>query len=44
MLTTGSYNFSQNAERNAENQIHLTDPTTVNLYHDYLTTIINAYR
>ncbi len=44
VLTTGSYNFSTNAERNAENQIHLTDPATVNVYVDYLTTVINAYR
>jgi phosphatidylserine/phosphatidylglycerophosphate/cardiolipin synthase-like enzyme len=32
VLTTGSYNFSANAERNAENKLHLTDPTTVNAY------------
>jgi phosphatidylserine/phosphatidylglycerophosphate/cardiolipin synthase-like enzyme len=44
VLTTGSYNFSTNAEHNAENQIHLTDPATVNDYIDYLTTIINTYR
>ncbi|MGH3770867.1 MAG: phospholipase D-like domain-containing protein [Pseudonocardiaceae bacterium] len=43
-LTTGSYNFSANAERNAENQIHLTDPTTVNAYTDYLNHVIEAYR
>lgn len=44
VLTTGSYNFSKNAERNAENQVHLTDPDTVNLYVTYLTTIIDTYR
>jgi phosphatidylserine/phosphatidylglycerophosphate/cardiolipin synthase-like enzyme len=44
LLTTGSDNFSTNAEHNAENQIHLTDPTTVNAYVDYLTTIIDTYR
>lgn len=43
-LTTGSYNFSANAERNAENQIHLTDPTTVNAYLNYLDHVIKAYR
>ena len=42
-VTTGSYNFSANAERNAENQIHLTDPGTVLAYTDYLNTVINAY-
>lgn len=44
VLTTGSDNFSTNAEHNAENQIHLTDPTTVNAYLDYLTTLIDTYR
>lgn len=43
-LTTGSYNFSANAERNAENQIHLTDPATVATYTDYLGQVIDAYR
>jgi phosphatidylserine/phosphatidylglycerophosphate/cardiolipin synthase-like enzyme len=42
-VTTGSYNFSANAERNAENQIHLTDPGTVLAYTDYINTVINAY-
>ena len=44
VLTTGSYNFSANAERNAENQIYLTDSTTVTAYLDYLNTVIQAYR
>jgi phosphatidylserine/phosphatidylglycerophosphate/cardiolipin synthase-like enzyme len=43
VLTTGSYNFSGNAERNAENQVHLDDPATVTAYTDYLTTVITAY-
>jgi phosphatidylserine/phosphatidylglycerophosphate/cardiolipin synthase-like enzyme len=42
-VTTGSYNFSANAERNAENQIHFTDPATVTAYTDYLATVIAAY-
>ncbi len=42
-VTTGSYNFSANAERNAENQIHLTDPTTVDAYSDFLDEVIAAY-
>jgi phosphatidylserine/phosphatidylglycerophosphate/cardiolipin synthase-like enzyme len=44
VLTTGSFNFSKNAEHNAENQIHLTDPATVNVYVGYLNTVIDAYR
>ncbi|MBV9314245.1 MAG: hypothetical protein JO100_11045 [Pseudonocardia sp.] len=44
VLTTGSFNFSRNAEKNAENQIHLTDPDTVSAYVDYLNTVIEAYR
>jgi phosphatidylserine/phosphatidylglycerophosphate/cardiolipin synthase-like enzyme len=44
VLTTGSYNFSTNAEHNAENQLHLTDPTTLNRYIDYLTMVIETYR
>jgi phosphatidylserine/phosphatidylglycerophosphate/cardiolipin synthase-like enzyme len=43
-VTTGSYNFSANAERNAENQLHLTDPDTVAAYTDFLTTVIQTYR
>jgi phosphatidylserine/phosphatidylglycerophosphate/cardiolipin synthase-like enzyme len=42
-LTTGSYNFSGNAERNAENQIHLDDPDTVAAYADYLATVVSTY-
>jgi phosphatidylserine/phosphatidylglycerophosphate/cardiolipin synthase-like enzyme len=43
VLTTGSYNFSANAEHNAENQVHLTDPATVSAYADYLDAVIAAY-
>jgi phosphatidylserine/phosphatidylglycerophosphate/cardiolipin synthase-like enzyme len=43
-VTTGSYNFSANAERNAENQLHLTDPDTVAAYTDFLKTVIQTYR
>jgi phosphatidylserine/phosphatidylglycerophosphate/cardiolipin synthase-like enzyme len=42
-VTTGSYNFSANAERNAENQIHLTDPGTVITYTDYINAVISLY-
>lgn len=43
-VTTGSYNFSVNAERNAENQIHLTDPETVSAYADFVNIVIDTYR
>jgi phosphatidylserine/phosphatidylglycerophosphate/cardiolipin synthase-like enzyme len=43
VLTTGSYNFSANAEHNAENQLHTSDPATVTAYGDYLATVISAY-
>jgi phosphatidylserine/phosphatidylglycerophosphate/cardiolipin synthase-like enzyme len=43
VLTTGSYNFSANAERNAENQVHLTDPATVAAYVTYLSEVTAAY-
>jgi phosphatidylserine/phosphatidylglycerophosphate/cardiolipin synthase-like enzyme len=42
-VTTGSYNFSANAERNAENQLVLTDPAVVRAYSDYLDTLIETY-
>jgi phosphatidylserine/phosphatidylglycerophosphate/cardiolipin synthase-like enzyme len=44
VLTTGSYNFSANAEHNAENQLHVNDPATVGAYADFLHTVIAAYR
>jgi phosphatidylserine/phosphatidylglycerophosphate/cardiolipin synthase-like enzyme len=43
VLTTGSYNFSANAEHNAENQVHVADPATVDAYANYLATVIAAY-
>ena len=43
VLTTGSYNFSANAEHNAENQVHVADPTTVTSYADYLDSVLAAY-
>jgi len=42
-VTTGSYNFSSNAQRNAENQIHLTDRVTVAAYVDYVDAVMGAY-
>jgi phosphatidylserine/phosphatidylglycerophosphate/cardiolipin synthase-like enzyme len=42
-VVTGSYNFSANAEHNAENQIHLDDPVTVAAYVAYLDTVIATY-
>ena len=43
LVTTGSYNFSANAERNAENQITLNGADVVGAYVEYLTTVIAAY-
>ena len=43
-VATGSYNFSANAERNAENQLHVTDPGIAGSYVDYLDVIAAAYR
>ncbi|MDX6231029.1 MAG: hypothetical protein QOI76_4419, partial [Frankiales bacterium] len=43
VLTTGSYNFSANAEHNAENQLHVNDPAAVSAYADFLDTVIAAY-
>jgi phosphatidylserine/phosphatidylglycerophosphate/cardiolipin synthase-like enzyme len=43
VVTTGSYNFSANAEHNAENQLHVNDPATVSAYADFLDTVIAAY-
>lgn len=44
LVTTGSYNFSANAERNAENQLHLAGPTLTDAFAAYITTIAAAYR
>lgn len=43
-VVTGSYNFSANAQRNAENQIRVTDAALAGEYADYLSTIAAAYR
>lgn len=43
VLSTGSYNFSANAERNAENQVHTTDAATVQRYCDFIDLIAAAY-
>ena len=42
-VSTGSYNFSTNAEHNAENQLHLTDPDTVAGYAGFVDAIVHAY-
>jgi phosphatidylserine/phosphatidylglycerophosphate/cardiolipin synthase-like enzyme len=42
-VTTGRYNFSANAERNAENRVWLDDPDTVTAYRGYLDTLTAAY-
>ena len=42
-VATGSYNFSANAEKNAENQLRITDPGIAGRYADYITTIARAY-
>ena len=44
-LITGSYNFSANAEKNAENQLHVTTGATiVKRYVDYIAAIVAAYK
>ncbi len=43
-LITGSYNFSANAEKNAENQLHVSsDQALVDKYTEYISAISNAY-
>ncbi|MGX7681192.1 phospholipase D-like domain-containing protein [Jatrophihabitans sp. DSM 45814] len=43
-LATGSYNFSANAEHNAENQLHIShDPSLVSQYAAYIATIASEY-
>ena len=42
-VATGSYNFSANAEKNAENQLRITDPGIAERYANYITTIARAY-
>jgi phosphatidylserine/phosphatidylglycerophosphate/cardiolipin synthase-like enzyme len=43
-LATGSYNFSANAQHNAENQLHITDGALADTYADYIATISDTYR
>jgi phosphatidylserine/phosphatidylglycerophosphate/cardiolipin synthase-like enzyme len=44
-LFTGSYNFSADAEKNAENQLTITDDATIiGQFADYVTAITVAYR
>lgn len=42
-VVTGSYNFSANAEKNAENRLRITDPEIAGRYADYITRIAQAY-
>jgi hypothetical protein len=42
-LIIGSYNFSSNAEKNAENQLHITNAQNpVNTHTDYVSVFSNA--
>jgi phosphatidylserine/phosphatidylglycerophosphate/cardiolipin synthase-like enzyme len=43
-LATGSYNFSANAQRNAENQLHFVNTALADQFAAYTTTIADAYR
>jgi phosphatidylserine/phosphatidylglycerophosphate/cardiolipin synthase-like enzyme len=44
-LFTGSYNFSANAEKNAENQLNIqADATLIDRYLDYIAAITAAYQ
>ena len=42
-VVTGSYNFSANAQKNAENQLRITDPALAGEYADYIGLISAAY-
>ena len=42
-VVTGSYNFSANAEKNAENQVRITDPALAGQYVDYVDAITRTY-
>ena len=42
-VVTGSYNFSANAQRNAENQVRVTDPALAGQYCDYVAAIAAQY-
>jgi phosphatidylserine/phosphatidylglycerophosphate/cardiolipin synthase-like enzyme len=43
LVVTGSYNFSKNAEGNAENQLTLTDQAIAQSYAAYIKTLIDKY-
>jgi phosphatidylserine/phosphatidylglycerophosphate/cardiolipin synthase-like enzyme len=43
LVVTGSYNFSTNAEGNAENQLTITDATLAKDYADYIKELIVQY-
>jgi phosphatidylserine/phosphatidylglycerophosphate/cardiolipin synthase-like enzyme len=43
-LATGSYNFSANAQRNAENQLQFADHRLADQFADYAESIADAYR
>ncbi|KHK97778.1 hypothetical protein LK09_09755 [Microbacterium mangrovi] len=43
ILSTGSYNFSANAEKNAENQVHTTDAALVATYAQFLDDVAAVY-
>jgi len=42
-VATGSYNFSTNAEGNAENQLVIHSPTLADQYAEYIGQITQAY-
>jgi phosphatidylserine/phosphatidylglycerophosphate/cardiolipin synthase-like enzyme len=43
-VATGSYNFSANAQKNAENQLHFVNARLADQFAGYATTIADAYR
>jgi phosphatidylserine/phosphatidylglycerophosphate/cardiolipin synthase-like enzyme len=43
-LATGRYNFSANAQRNAENQLHIHNSHLADQYASYIKTIATTYR
>jgi phosphatidylserine/phosphatidylglycerophosphate/cardiolipin synthase-like enzyme len=43
-VSTGSFNFSAAAKRNAENQAQITDPTIVRLYATFIDDVARTYR
>ncbi|MFF4534427.1 phospholipase D-like domain-containing protein [Streptomyces sp. NPDC001407] len=42
-VVTGSYNFSEHAETNAENALILTDAGLASAYETYLNTLLTTY-